>query len=102
MTVSCEVGAAFQRAVRGKVRSSCEVSSSICMLHVLQSSQKPEITLGFSNRVDLIQGIDYKGNGRAEKPKRGHREVISRGTRTDICYYPQGWRENSGATRSQG
>lgn len=69
MTITYEAGASLHRAVRKNMRSSHEVIRGICMLYLLESSQKPETTPGFSNRVDLMQRIDNKGNGSAEKLK---------------------------------
>ena len=42
MTLSYEVGVSFPRAVRRKLRSSHEVSSSFCKLYLIESSQKPK------------------------------------------------------------
>lgn len=69
MALFFKVDASLHKAVRRKIRTH-KVSSHICMLYILECSQKLETTPGFSNEVDLIQRIDYKGNGRAEKAKR--------------------------------
>lgn len=74
--------------VKRKVGGSHEVSSSIFALCPLESYPMSEATPCFLHRVDLLHGIGYK-RGRAEKPERAQ-EAVSRGTRADICYHPQG------------
>lgn len=78
MPLSFKVGASLHKAVRRKIRRTHKISSSICMLYILECSQKLETTPDFSNKVDLIQRIDYKGNGRAEKSKRTQRGNLKR------------------------
>lgn len=88
--------------VKRKVGGSHEVSSGIFALCPLESYLMSEATPCFSHRVDLLHRIGYKSHGRAEKPERAQ-EAVSRGTRADTCYHPQGQGTTGrgGATRSQ-
>lgn len=68
------------------------------MLYLLESSQKSGTSLGFSNRVDLIQRTCYK---RAKKPKKTQGGNLKR-NKADPATIPKGGGTTGDATRFQG
>lgn len=90
MTVSWEAGASLHRAVRRKVREVHAVSRSICMLHLSETRYHYRFLKHRMWYRELVRKVmEELRNGR------GHREIISRGTRagggtTDLLLDPRG------------